>query len=69
MNEAYDIYAAAALQALIAKMPFIDREAELGVGKTQAEINEIKNEITRSAHAYAFYMIQNRQEFIDSLNK
>ena len=63
MNEVYDIYAAAALQALIAKMPFIDREGELGVGKTQEEIDDIKNEIARSAHAYAWFMMKNRSDF------
>ncbi len=66
-NSNYDNYAAAALQALIAKSPMIDKQGELGEKKSEEEMQEIKKELCRTAHAYATWMIQTRPEFVDYL--
>jgi hypothetical protein len=63
----YDTYAAAALQALIAKLPFVDRDGEFSEPHSQGDVDKLKEEIARSAHSYAWFMVKNRQEFIDSL--
>lgn len=66
-NSNYDNYAAAALQALIAKSPMIDKQGEIGENKSEEEMQEIKKELCRTAHAYAAWMMQTRQEFVDYL--
>lgn len=64
---AYDNYAAAALQALIAKFPIIDRDGEHSADMKQEDLDALKNDVARSAHGYAFFMMQSRKEFIDAL--
>lgn len=60
----YDKYSAAALQALISKLPLLDVKAEFGQGKTPQELDEIIKELCRSAHGYATMMMITRDEFI-----
>lgn len=68
INEtAYDTYAAAALQALIAKSKFLDREGEYGEKKTQEDIDIFKKDMANSAHHYAAAMMRSRQIFINWL--
>ena len=64
-EQIYDTYAASALQALIAKMPLLDNEGELGKKVSDEEMQEIKKGICASAHSYAAWMMQTRQEFVD----
>jgi hypothetical protein len=66
-NSIYDNYAAAALQALIAKAPILDNTGAIGEKKTDDEVQDIKKELAASAHSYAAWMMQTRQEFIDYL--
>lgn len=66
-NSIYDNYAAAALQALVAKAPFIDSKGEFGETKPTDEMHELKKEMCRAAHTYAAWMMQTRQEYIDYL--
>lgn len=68
-NSSYDIYAAAALQSLIAKAPLFDAKGQYGVAKTQEEIREVMNELCRSAHWYATLMVQAKPEFTKYLNE
>lgn len=63
----YDNYAAVALQALIAKTPLIDSTGDLGNKFSEEEMQEIKKELCRTAHAYAAWMMQTRDEFVDYL--
>lgn len=67
MNLVYDLYAASALQALIAKLPIQDREGEFSKPKSQDEINSIRKEIAISAHRYAVLMMELRNEYISIL--
>jgi len=67
MKKRYDYYAAAALQALIAKTPLIDSKSELGTKASEDEMQEMKKEIARTAHAYAAWMMKTRKEFTDYL--
>ena len=69
IEEVYDSYASAALGALIAKIPLMDRDGEFSKEIDQEELNEIKIEISKSAHAYAMFMIETRAEFIDYLKE
>lgn len=59
----YDYYAAAALQALIAKSPMIDTEGEHGLKVTPEELQKIKEELCMAAHSYAAWMVKTREEF------
>jgi hypothetical protein len=68
-NKIYDNYAAAALQALIAKTPMLDTKGEIGKTVSAEELNEIKKELCRSAHSYAAWMIQTREEFATHLKQ
>jgi len=67
-EQIYDTYAAAALQALVAKSPMLDNKGELGEKKDNDEMQDIKKELCRTAHAYAAWMMQTRQEYIDYCN-
>lgn len=64
----YDQYAAAALSALITKLPLLDRDGEIG-GKPmpQDELDAWKSEIARSAHGYAMFMVEERTKFVGYL--
>jgi hypothetical protein len=66
-NSIYDNYAAAALQALVSKSPLLDKKGEIGEKKSEEEMQEIKKELCRTAHAYAAWMMQTRQEYVDYL--
>ncbi|WP_298845700.1 hypothetical protein [uncultured Clostridium sp.] len=66
-NSNYDNYASMALQALISKTPLLDNKGEIGIKKTDDEMQEIKKELCRTAHSYASWMIQTRKEFSDYL--
>ena len=66
-NSIYDNYAAAALQALVSKSPLLDNKGEIGEKKSEDEMQEIKKELCRTAHAYAAWMMQTRQEYVDYL--
>ena len=66
-NSIYDNYAAAALQALVSKSPLLDNKGEIGEKKSEDEMQEMKKEIARTAHAYAAWMMQTRQEYVDYL--
>jgi hypothetical protein len=68
MEKSYDMYASAALQALISKLPLIDRDGEFSEKASQESIINVKKEIARSAHDYAVFMIESRKEFVDYLN-
>lgn len=68
-KEIYDQYAASALQALIAKSPFFDTEGELGTKKPQKELNEISFALCKSAHAYAFMMMETRDSYLSELKE
>ena len=67
-EQIYDQYAAAALQALVAKTPLFDTKGVLGEKKNDEEMQDIKKELCRTAHAYAAWMMQTRKEFIDYCN-
>jgi hypothetical protein len=61
----FDAFAASALQALIAKTPLLDNTGEFGMKKTDEEMQNMKKELCRTAHSYAAWMIQTRDEFVD----
>lgn len=70
LETAYDMYASHALQALISKLPLLDRDGEFSEGtQTQEQVDSLKNDIARSAHGYAWFMIKNRAEFIDAFKE
>lgn len=66
-NPIYDNYAAAALQALIAKSPMFDTSGAIGEKKSDDEMHNFKKELCRSAHSYATWMMITRGEHADYL--
>lgn len=56
-----DYFAAKAMQALIGKLPLIDRDGVFSAAMTQDEINKIHQEVAHSAYVYADYMIEARK--------
>ena len=66
-SQVYDMYAAAALQALIAKLPMLDREGKLSIALPDSEADDVRVDICRTAHFYANVMMQTRQESINHL--
>lgn len=54
-----DYFAAAALQALIAKIPLHDRQGTLGVPSGD-EIHDVRREVAQSAYDYADAMLEKR---------
>lgn len=60
-EQAYDTYAAAALQALIAKLPLIDKDGTLGTPMEDEAYFKFTDDIAASAHRYAVIMIQKRE--------
>lgn len=65
----FDNYAAAALQALIAKSPIYDMKGEVGIKVTEEELREIKQGLARTALEYACWMIKERPDSIEYLNR
>lgn len=63
----FDNYAAAALQALIAKSPIYDMKGEVGIKVTEEELREIKQGLVRTALEYACWMIKERPDSISYL--
>lgn len=63
----YDQYAAAALQALISKIPLADRDGEFSKEVPQEDVRKLQQDVVNAAHWYATHMICQRQEFIDYL--
>jgi hypothetical protein len=60
-SETYDKYAAAALQALISKMPPLDTKGEFGIEITDKQLEDVMKEVCESAHFYARWMIRTRE--------
>lgn len=52
-EQRFDIFAAAALQALIAKLPMLDTDGEKGKPISEDELSETMKQISRSAYGYA----------------
>jgi len=66
----YDNYAGQALNALISKLPLIDRDGELSKGMSQEDLNQIQVEMCESAHAYAYFMMNTRsQSLLNTTNE
>lgn len=68
----FDNYAAAALQALIAKSPIYDMKGEVGIKVTEEELREIKQGLARTALEYACWMIKERpdsMEYLRNMNR
>lgn len=59
-------FAAFALQALIAKMPLLDREGALGPSE---DVSKIKSEIAESAWEYAEWMLYHQQKAHEWVDK
>lgn len=59
-----DYFAAQAMQALIAKLPAVDREGEHGVKMAQADIDQMRFDIAGSAYDYAKAMCVTRDELL-----
>ena len=57
-----DMFAAAALQALISKMPLYDVKGKYGKEVTEEEIQMIKETITLTAYEYAEWMMTARED-------
>ena len=57
-----DMFATAALQALISKMPLYDIKGEYGKEITEKEIQIIKRTITLTAYEYAEWMMIARED-------
>lgn len=60
-QELLDKFAAAALTALIAKMPIFDRKGEFGVSLPIEEMQDIKKDLASSAYEYACWMMIARE--------
>lgn len=56
-----DEFACNAMQALINKSPFFDKEGEFGTKIDQEKLNEIKKGIAESAYEYGSYMLIARE--------
>lgn len=57
-----DRFAEVALAALIAKIPLLDIEGEIGQKVSEESMREIKKQICKSAYEYASYMFIARKE-------
>ncbi|WP_284464868.1 hypothetical protein [Chryseobacterium sp.] len=62
-----DQFAGHALQALIAKSPFFDRNGELGKKIEKDELADFKKELAKTAYNYAEWMLVERGEAIEWL--
>lgn len=63
IENTFDMYASAALQALISKSPFLDKEGEHGKQLDDTQMHQFKIDISRSALEYASVMCSQRDEF------
>lgn len=61
-QEQLNYFAAHALQALIAKLPLLDREGVYGVSKTQEEIEQVKSELAETAWNYGQWMLYHQEK-------
>ncbi len=57
-----DQFAASALNALITKMPFLDKEGKIGEKVGEDELLQIKKNLAKSAYEYASWMLIAREE-------
>lgn len=61
---AFDQYAAAALGALISKMPTFDKTGREGLTRTTEEMTAIKSGIADTALEYASFAMKERQKYL-----
>lgn len=52
-----DYFAGLSLQALISKMPMLDQKSEFGKQMEEQEMQSVKNDLAKSAWAYADWML------------
>lgn len=57
-----DQFAAKALQALIAKSPFLDRDGEHGKQISEENMRQFKSDLAATAWEYAHWMMHHRDQ-------
>lgn len=61
-SELLDKFALTAMQALIAKMPLLDRDGDVGEKIEPEKLRQVKQGICETAYEYASYMLIEREK-------